>query len=65
MKKPPMRKEMIDMKIHQIKIDFNVTEDVKRYVYVYVLEGKNLYLIDSGVADSQKKENEEGISLLH
>lgn len=51
------------MKIHQIKIDFNVTEDVKRYVYV--LEGKNLYLIDSGVADSQKKENEEGISLLH
>lgn len=53
------------MKIHQIKIDFNVTEDVKRYVYVYVLEGKNLYLIDSGVADSQKKENEEGISLLH
>mgnify|MGYP004487617143 CR=1 FL=1 len=41
------------MKIHQIKIDFNVTEDVKRYVYVYVLEGKNLYLIDSGVAGSQ------------
>lgn len=28
------------MKIHQIKIDFYVTEDVKRYVYVYILEGK-------------------------
>ena len=41
------------MKIHQIKIDFNVTEDIKRYVYVYVIEGKSLYLIDSGVAGSQ------------
>lgn len=41
------------MKIHQIKIDFYVTEDVKRYVYVYILEGKKLYLIDSGVAGSQ------------
>lgn len=41
------------MIIHQIKIDFNVTEDIKRYVYVYVLEGKYLYLIDSGVAGSQ------------
>lgn len=46
-------KEMIDMRIHQIKIDFNVTADVKRYVYVYILEGKNLYLIDTGVAGSQ------------
>lgn len=41
------------MIIHQIKIDFNVTENIKRYVYVYVLEGKYLYLIDSGVAGSQ------------
>ena len=46
-------KEMMDMRIHQIKIDFNVTADVKRYVYVYILEGKNLYMIDTGVAGSQ------------
>lgn len=42
------------MKIHQIKIDFNVTENVKRYVYVYLIEGKNCYLIDSGVNGSEK-----------
>ena len=30
-----------------------MTENIKRYVYVYVLEGKYLYLIDSGVAGSQ------------
>ena len=50
---PLLLKEMTDMKVHQIKIDFNVTESIKRYVYVYILEGKNLYLIDSGVAGSQ------------
>ena len=38
------------MKIHQIKIDFNVTDKIKRYVYVYIVEGEQCYLIDSGVA---------------
>lgn len=42
------------MKTHQIKIDFNVTENIKRYVYVYLIEGKNCYLIDSGVYGSEK-----------
>ena len=41
------------MKVHQIRIDFNVTEEVKRYVYVYLIEGENCYLIDSGVAGCQ------------
>lgn len=41
------------MKIHQIRIDFQVTEQVKRYVFVYILEAKNCYLIDSGVYGSQ------------
>lgn len=41
------------MKIHQIKIDFNVTDKVKRYVYVYIVEGEQCYLIDSGVAGSE------------
>lgn len=35
------------MKVHQIKIDFNVTEQIKRFVYVYILEAESLYLIDS------------------
>lgn len=38
------------MRIHQIKIDFNVTPQICRYVYVYIIEGTNLYMIDSGVA---------------
>ena len=37
------------VKIHQIKINFSVTEQISRFVYVYVIEAKYLYLIDSGV----------------
>lgn len=37
-------------KIKQIQIDFNVTPEIKRYVFVYLLETKHgCYLIDSGV----------------
>ena len=36
-------------RIHQIKIDFNVTEQIKRFVYVYIIEAEHLYMIDSGV----------------
>lgn len=42
------------MKIHQLKIDFHVTPEIKRYVYVYVLEGKACYLIDSGVDGAEE-----------
>ena len=41
------------MKIHQLKVDFHVTEQIKRYVYVYIIEGNNCYLIDSGVSGSE------------
>lgn len=41
-------------KIHQIKIDFQVTEQVKRYVYVYLIESESCYLIDSGVYGSER-----------
>lgn len=41
-------------KIHQIKIDFQVTEQVKRYVYVYLIEPEACYLIDSGVYGSER-----------
>lgn len=42
------------MKVHQIRIDFYVTEQIKRYVYVYIIEGKNCYLIDSGTYGSER-----------
>ena len=43
------------MRIKQIKIDFHVTEKVRRFVYVYLIETENgCILIDSGVAGSEK-----------
>ncbi|MDO4482068.1 MAG: MBL fold metallo-hydrolase [Bacillota bacterium] len=65
------------MKIHQLRIDFNVTEEIKRFVYVYIIESSCLYLIDSGVYGSEsiiipyiesigrKKEEIRGIFLTH
>lgn len=41
--------------IHQVKIDFQVTEQISRFVYVYILESYSLYLIDSGVFGSEKQ----------
>lgn len=43
------------MKVHQIKIDFNVTPEISRFVYVYLIEGESIYMIDSGVAGSEKQ----------
>ncbi|MGN0158943.1 MAG: MBL fold metallo-hydrolase [Brotaphodocola sp.] len=40
--------------VHQIKIEFEVTETVKRYVYLYLIVGKKCYLIDAGVAGCKK-----------
>ena len=42
------------MKIHQLKIDFNVTENIKRFVYVYIIEAGHCYLVDSGVFGCEK-----------
>jgi len=39
--------------LHQIKIDFHVTPEIKRYVYLYLLTGEKCYLIDSGVAGAE------------
>ncbi|MDO4490387.1 MAG: MBL fold metallo-hydrolase [Lachnospiraceae bacterium] len=42
------------MIIKQIKIDFFVTPQIKRYVFVYLIDtGKTLLMIDSGVAGSE------------
>lgn len=40
--------------VHQIKIDFYVTDKVKRYVYVYLITGKYCYLVDSGTAGASE-----------
>ena len=42
-------------KIHQIRIDFNVTEKIRRYVFVYIIEAGDCYMIDSGVYGCEKQ----------
>ena len=37
--------------VHQIRIDFCVMPEIRRYVYVYLIEGRDCYLIDAGTAD--------------
>lgn len=44
----------ITEQVHQIRIDFQVTEKVNRFVYIYLITGESCYLIDSGVAGSEK-----------
>ena len=46
---------MGNAKIPQIRIDFQVTPEIERYVYVYLIEAKNCYLIDSGVCGCEKQ----------
>ena len=42
------------MRVKQIKIDFHVTPEIERFVYVYLIEiGDGCVLIDSGVAGSE------------
>lgn len=44
-----------NMTVHQIKIDFHVTEQIKRFVYVYIIEAQHCYMIDSGVYGCEKQ----------
>lgn len=41
-------------RIHQLKIDFQVTPTVKRYVYLYVIEGRSCWLVDCGVDGAEQ-----------
>ena len=42
------------MTVKQIKIDFHVTTEIKRFVYVYLIETEEgCVLVDSGVAGSE------------
>lgn len=50
------KKKEMNMRIKQIKIDFQVTPEIERFVYVYLIETNNgCVLIDSGVAGSETK----------
>lgn len=40
--------------LHQIRVDFQVTPEIKRFVYIYLIEGAACYLVDSGVGGSEK-----------
>ncbi len=48
----------IDKSIHALKIPFQITEPsgrkIERFVYVYLIYGKNICLIDSGVASGDE-----------
>lgn len=41
--------------VHQLKIEFNVTEQIKRCAYVYIIEAEQLYMIDSGAYGCEKQ----------
>ncbi|WP_167956759.1 MBL fold metallo-hydrolase [Anaerosporobacter faecicola] len=41
--------------VHQLKIEFQVTEEIKRFVYIYLIFGKKgVYLIDTGVDGAEQ-----------
>lgn len=40
--------------VHLIRNEFQVTPQIKRYVNLYLMEGKSCYLVDSGVAGSDR-----------
>jgi glyoxylase-like metal-dependent hydrolase (beta-lactamase superfamily II) len=37
-----------------LKIEFDVTPQIKRFVYIYIIAGRRLYLIDAGVDGAEK-----------
>ncbi len=40
--------------IHSLRIDFQITPTLARFVYIHILEGKQLYLVDAGVAGAEQ-----------
>jgi len=44
----------VNPRVHQIKIVFNVTPQIERFVYIYLIEGRKCYLIDTGVDGSEE-----------
>lgn len=40
--------------LHQLRVDFQVTPEIRRFAYIYLMEGASCYLVDSGVGGSEK-----------
>ena len=46
----------INDRVHQLRVQFNITPEITRYVYVYIITGKKgCYLVDAGVKGCDKK----------
>lgn len=43
----------VNEQVHLIRKEFYVTQEVKRYINIYLIIGKDCYLVDSGVAGSE------------
>lgn len=39
--------------LHRLKISFKVTENIERFVYMYMIIGEKIHIIDTGVAGSE------------
>lgn len=48
----------VNNQIHLIRKEFYVTPEVKRYINIYLIVGKYCYLIDCGVAGTEKLINQ-------
>jgi len=44
----------INPQLKRIKVSFNVTEEIERFVYVYLIMAMNIHIIDTGVAGTEK-----------
>lgn len=40
--------------LHQLRVDFQVTPEIRRFAYIYLIEGASCYLVDSGVGGSEQ-----------
>lgn len=41
-------------RIHRLKIDFKVTESLERFVYLYLIIGQKIHVVDTGVGGSEQ-----------
>ncbi len=44
----------INEKLHRIRVNFNVTKEIERFVYLYLIESDGVHIIDTGVAGAEK-----------
>jgi len=42
-----------NIQMQRIRVNFKVTEGIDRFVYLYIIVSKGIYLIDTGVAGTE------------